>query len=608
MAGMSPLQHQHPHSHPQQQQQQQQQHLSTSTSSSHDYAPQVPLDHSRPGLHAYPSASSVPNVLQPGGHSARPPVISVNTAPDLSAMQISPPPGQHQQQHQLSQPHLASPHDFQTPTKSSTMSHNYSRSSPAAGYDAGSSSYHAYTPTTPSGPSSQYMSPSDPGKYNMPGAQRNISNTPLGLADIRPRADSSMSDGPGYDLGNAQPGVSNYTAPWALYAFDWCKWAPQGNGAGKLAVGSYLEDGHNFIQILDSQVVPTPQDVYRPGSSKYSLEFNKVAEATHSYPVTRLLWEPPSSQKQSTDLLATSGDHLRLWSLPSETPATPGNNITTRGGRETAVTKLTPLALLSNSKTPDHTAPLTSLDWNTVSPSLIITSSIDTTCTIWDIPSLTAKTQLIAHDKEVYDVRFCAKSTDVFVSCGQDGSVRMFDLRSLEHSTIIYEPTTKEDRDHGRTSPTQPQQPQQQQTMSSPPPLLRLATSPHDTHLLATFAQDSQTIRILDVRQPGQALLELRGHSGSVNCIEWSPLRRGMLASGADDCQVLLWDLLNSNNSAAPSINGAPQQENQRSPVASWECDYEVGNLGWVPHLQSSEYGEWLGVSAGRGVWGARVA
>lgn len=198
------------------------------------------------------------------------------------------------------------------------------------------------------------------------------------------------------------------------------------------------------IQILDTNLAPTPQEVYTPGSSKYSLEYTKIAEATHSYPVTRLLWEPPSSQKQSTDLLATSGDHLRLWSLPTETaPSTPSSTI---GRRDAATTKLTPLALLSNSKTPDHTAPLTSLDWNTVSPSLIITSSIDTTCTIWDIPSLTAKTQLIAHDKEVYDVRFCANSVDVFVSCGQDGSVRMFDLRSLEHSTIIYEPASKEDR------------------------------------------------------------------------------------------------------------------------------------------------------------------
>ena len=59
---------------------------------------------------------------------------------------------------------------------------------------------------------------------------------------------------------------------------------------------------------------------------------------------------------------------------------------------------------------------------------------------------MTAKTQLIAHDKEVFDVRFCANSVDVFVSCGADGSVRMFDLRSLEHSTIIYEPTAKDDK------------------------------------------------------------------------------------------------------------------------------------------------------------------
>ena len=200
------------------------------------------------------------------------------------------------------------------------------------------------------------------------------------------------------------------------------------------------------IQILDTQITPTPPDLHASGGPKFTMDFTKIAEATHSYPVTRLLWEPPSSQKQSTDLLATSGDHLRLWSLPSESPVSQSNSITSRSNREMPITKLTPLALLSNSKTPDHTAPLTSLDWNTVTPSLIITSSIDTTCTIWDIPSLTAKTQLIAHDKEVYDVRFCANSVDVFVSCGQDGSVRMFDLRSLEHSTIIYEPTGKDDR------------------------------------------------------------------------------------------------------------------------------------------------------------------
>ncbi|KAI1338381.1 WD40-repeat-containing domain protein [Xylariaceae sp. FL0016] len=562
--------------------------------------PQIKLDQpsSQPVNPQY-QGSGVPNVLQPGGPgAARPSAMSANTAPALPTMSGA------IQQH--------SPSEYTSPSSkppSLSLSHGYSRSSPAAAYES-TSGYAPYTPTTPGGSAisqSQYMSPQDP-KYGAAGSQRNISNTPLGLADIRPRADSSLSDGHpgtiGYELANTQPSTSNYLAPWALYAFDWCKWTPQGRGAGKVAIGSYLEDGHNFIQILDTQVVSTPSDIYTPGSPKHSLEFTKVAEATHSYPVTRLLWEPPSSQKQSTDLLATSGDHLRLWSLPADAQATHSNSIN-KSALGAPITKLTPLALLSNSKTPDHTAPLTSLDWNTVSPSLIITSSIDTTCTIWDIPSLTAKTQLIAHDKEVYDVRFCANSVDVFVSCGQDGSVRMFDLRSLEHSTIIYEPTSKDDRDAngGRISPTLAQQ-----TMTNAPPLLRLATSPHDTHLLATFAQDSNVIRILDVRQPGQALLELRGHGGSLNSVEWSPGRRGLLASGGDDSQVLLWDLMNSTPTTGPSSNGTGATEKILSPVASWHCDYEVGNLGWAPPLPNNDgAGDWLGVSGGRGVWGVKV-
>jgi WD repeat-containing protein 68 len=196
------------------------------------------------------------------------------------------------------------------------------------------------------------------------------------------------------------------------------------------------------IQILDTQRSQIDPD--NPHGER-GLEFIKTAEATHAYPVTRILWEPPSSNKQTTDLLATSGDHLRLWSLPNDQHSYQTNSITRSASTKTPpLQKLSPLALLSNSKSPEHTAPITSLDWNVVQPSLIITSSIDTTCTIWDIPTLTAKTQLIAHDKEVYDVRFCANSVDVFVSCGADGSVRMFDLRSLEHSTIIYEPSEKQ--------------------------------------------------------------------------------------------------------------------------------------------------------------------
>ena len=225
-----------------------------------EYAPQINLEQPQrdpASGHTYPphphhsyqaqAANSVPNVLQPGGPTTRPPAVSANTAPALPTAQSSLPSTHETHQQQL-------PRDSQASSKPAlNMSHTYSRSSPAGAYDA-PGGYHAYTPTTPGGTgssTSQFMSPTDLPRYNQPGSQRHISNTPLGLADIRPRADSSMSDGgPGtlsYDIAHTQPGTSNYMAPWPIYAFDWCKWRPQANGAGKLAIGSYLEDGHNFV-------------------------------------------------------------------------------------------------------------------------------------------------------------------------------------------------------------------------------------------------------------------------------------------------------------------------------------------------------------------------
>ena len=73
-----------------------------------------------------------------------------------------------------------------------------------------------------------------------------------------------------------------------------------------------------------------------------------------------------------------------------------------------------PPTLIQN-KNSDYCAPLTSFDWNCVDPNLIATASIDTTCSVWDISTRRVKTQLIAHDKEVYDIAW-ARSCDVFAT------------------------------------------------------------------------------------------------------------------------------------------------------------------------------------------------
>ena len=204
-------------------------------SSSH-YIPGEGLPiHLQPSAPQYNNASAgtnVPGALQPGSLN-RPTTLCSNTAP--GSIPTLP---------QLSTQVQQSPQTNRSVTSSHT--HSYSRSSPA-GMDQPK-----YKPFTNTPETNKFTSP-NPSSYasQMP---QGASYSPLGLADIRPRADTGYSepisptvfsdvDAPQY------PTNSNYLTPWPIYAVDWCKWSPKQNSnqAGKIAIGSYLEDNHNFV-------------------------------------------------------------------------------------------------------------------------------------------------------------------------------------------------------------------------------------------------------------------------------------------------------------------------------------------------------------------------
>jgi len=208
--------------------------------------------------------------------------------------------------------------------------------------------------------------------------------------------------------------------------------------------------------------------------------------------------------------------------------------------------------LLNNNKT-SFCAPLTSFDWNEADPAIVGTSSIDTTCTIWNIETGKATTQLIAHDKEVYDIAF-ARGTDVFASVGADGSVRMFDLRSLEHSTIIYESTDLT-------------------------PLLRVGWNKQDPNYLATILADSNKVVIIDIRIPSVPAAELQGHHGCMNGIAWAPHSSCHVCTAGDDRQALIWDL-----SSMP--------KGVEDPILSYVAEAEVNQLQW-----SSAQPDWIAIA-----------
>ncbi|XP_010251384.1 PREDICTED: protein TRANSPARENT TESTA GLABRA 1 [Nelumbo nucifera] len=301
-----------------------------------------------------------------------------------------------------------------------------------------------------------------------------------------------------------------HDSPYPIYAMAF---SSSSDRIHRIAVGSFLEEYNNKVDIIsfDEETLTFKTDP--------NLSFD------HPYPPTKLMFHPngAKSLRKSSNLLASSGDYLRLWEV-----------------RENSIE---PRALLNNSKTSEFCAPLTSFDWNDAEPRRIGTSSIDTTCTIWDVERGVVDTQLIAHDKEVYDIAW--GEVGVFASVSADGSVRIFDLRDKEHSTIVYE------------SP-QPDT-----------PLLRLSWNKQDLRYMATILMDSNKVVILDIRSPGLPVAELERHRACINAIAWAPQSCRHICSAGDDAQALIWEL--------PTVAGP----NGIDPILAYTAGSEINQLQW---------------------------
>ncbi|KAI9313493.1 WD40-repeat-containing domain protein [Dichotomocladium elegans] len=419
-------------------------------------------------------------------------------------------------------------------------------------------------------------------------------STPIPAGGMAMDASHSRSSA-GYDVHNsgtngrcAEKEIYQYDAPWPVYAIDWCK-APTDREGFRLAVGSLIEEQTNKLQVVTRTDLSLKDEGerYNLYGNQQNPDFITLAEADTYYPITKVLWEPRKSSRHS-DILVSSSDVLRIWEL-SDNPAYAryDNNIGRRRGVEHQ--QLLRQSELVNTKQRDFCAPLTSFDWSEVDPSLIVTASIDTTCTIWNIETRQAKTQLIAHDRDVYDVAFMHGTADIFASAGADGSVRLFDLRSLEHSTILYEalPATSNSSSPFASA-----------ISDGSRPLLRLQFNKLQPDLLATFHMDSDSVQILDIRFPSIPVTELtRSHQSSVNCCSWSPSHPALICTGGDDAQVLVWDI----NSTQPAHRS--QRTNiVQSPSLRYVADSEVKSLSWNQNLPM-----WIGIGFGRTIQTLRV-
>jgi len=329
-----------------------------------------------------------------------------------------------------------------------------------------------------------------------------------------PKTPSNTSGAAAADSVDVGAEIVTYAAPFNVYGLAWA------TRPFTLATASFVEDYTNKVEII---------------ALNKSGEFVRRCSFDHSYPATKVMWAPSSAP--NSDLIATTGDYVRLWKANFD-------------GDDCSVALQGKLNANASS---EFCAPLTSFDWNETDPSLLGSSSIDTTCTVWDLNTQTAKTQLIAHDKEVYDIAF-ASGADVFGSVGADGSVRMFDLRSLEHSTILYETAKQE-------------------------PLVRLVWNKQDPNYLATLPLNAKSAVVLDVRVPTLPVAELRGHSLSINALSWAPHSSCHICTVGEDAQTLIWDL-----------SRLPQAVQE--PILAYNADGQINQLHW-----SSAQPEWISIA-----------
>lgn len=111
-----------------------------------------------------------------------------------------------------------------------------------------------------------------------------------------------------------------------VYAIDWCKTTAPGQqvrprSAFRFAIASNTEDFRNRIAIVglqDERVLV--EDDY----TEYP-DFVTLVETQHGYPATCLQWQPSaaanhawSSKGTASELLATTGDSLRVWEYTSD--------------------------------------------------------------------------------------------------------------------------------------------------------------------------------------------------------------------------------------------------------------------------------------------------
>lgn len=182
------------------------------------------------------------------------------------------------------------------------------------------------------------------------------------------------------------------TAP--IYSFDW---SPHSAHFCALAVGSFVTQAPAGADCHRNQVQLATLTDPQVAEFAVASSFSGVSSVFVDFPVTKVQFSP-HRHGDSHELLGVSGDGLRIYrnhlNGGSELVAklVPAQISTSPTASATASRRPSDANIITtNSSAPaagfsrNSPAPITSFDWNRVDSNLLVTSSYDTTCAVWNL-------------------------------------------------------------------------------------------------------------------------------------------------------------------------------------------------------------------------------
>ncbi|ABN67314.1 histone acetyltransferase subunit [Scheffersomyces stipitis CBS 6054] len=335
--------------------------------------------------------------------------------------------------------------------------------------------------------------------------------------------------------------VSETALTWPSLTIQWLPQHTEEDGViqSKLLLGTHTSgEDTNYLKVASTEL-PSSQPTESAKKATSRIKISK--KLTNDYEINRARYMP-----QDPDTVATiNGEgNIDIYGLKSE--------------EKNSLLHITP-----------HDRNGYGLSWNSHRKGYLLSSSDDKSIVLTDINREALTSNQIfknnSHSDIVNDVKWHTLDENMFASVSDDKHAYIFDLRTPNRPVSLFYNEVSD----GINS---------------------VAFSPFSKYLLAVGNTNSN-INVLDLRKFSNnvkskdgLLHTMMGHSDSITSLEFSPHRDGIIASGAQDRRLIVWDLFKI---------GEEQQQEDAEDGCPELFMMHAGHTGSVTDLSWCPYKDW---------------